>query len=255
MKAWPAAIVIGRRRRLCLGDSAVPRMAIAVAPVINQTGFTSLQPFQPALTYLLTNQLGDSDDVRVLPYGRLVQITRRFAFEGVDLSSRAVIETISATTDAKFVLVPTLMYDNGVWRGRLEIRAPDTGTNVHEYITAGVTSSLEKDAAFGLVRDLAAYVQEHFQSPRSRLRRWLRLSDRSSRRRYAASVRSLDAAAQVEQGLRVGGPRIRRCAKGLRERRRPRSTKSAGAGMVDSGRHADAAGRRRRRSGSARARI
>jgi serine/threonine protein kinase/tetratricopeptide (TPR) repeat protein len=178
-----------------------PRVPIAVAPVINQTGFTSLQSFRPALTYLLTNQLGDSDDVRVLPYGRLVQITRRFAFEGVDLSSRAVIETISATTDSTFVLLPTLIYDNGAWRGRIEIRAPDTGTNVHEYVTAGVASSLEKDAAFGLVRDLAGHVDEYFQSPRSRLRRWLRLSDRSSRRRQAASVRSLDAAAQVEQGL------------------------------------------------------
>jgi tetratricopeptide (TPR) repeat protein len=177
----------------------VERIAVVVAPVSNQTGFEELQPFRLALTNLLTVHLSDAESVRVVPYERVLQVLRRFLFNQEDVASRDVVEAIAADSGARFVLVPTLQYDGGVWKARIEIRAPDTGLNVYTYQTAGVSTSIATDAAFAFMRDLAVHVDQHLSSPRVAARRWFWFSDRSSGR----SVRSLEAARHLEEGLRA----------------------------------------------------
>ena len=177
----------------------VERIAVVVAPVSNQTGFEELQPFRLALTNLLTVHLSNAESVRVVPYERVLQVLRRFLFNQADVASREVVEAIAADSGARFVLVPTLQYDGGVWKARIEIRAPDTGLNVYTYQTAGVSTSIATDAAFAFMRDLAVHVDQHLSSPRVAARRWFWFSDRSS----GPSVRSLDAARHLEEGLRA----------------------------------------------------
>jgi serine/threonine protein kinase/tetratricopeptide (TPR) repeat protein len=178
----------------------VERIAVVVAPVSNQTGFEELQPFRLALTNLLTVHLSDSESVRVVPYERVLQVLRRFLFDRADVASRDVVEAIAADSGARFVLVPTLQYDAGIWKARIEVRAPDTGLNVHTYQTAGVSTSIATDAAFALMRDLAVHVDQHLSTPRVAARKWFWFSDRSSGDR---SVRSLEAARYLEEGLRA----------------------------------------------------
>jgi tetratricopeptide (TPR) repeat protein len=128
----------------------------------------------------------------------VLQVLRRFLLDRTDVASREAIETISAKSGARFVLVPTLLYHGGLWSARIEIRVPRTGLNVQTYETAGVSSSMATEVAFGFMSDLAAHVNEYLASPRTRWRQWLRLSDGGSTERV---VRSLAAAGHFEEGL------------------------------------------------------
>jgi tetratricopeptide (TPR) repeat protein len=176
----------------------IERVSVVVAPMSNQTGFEELQPFRLALTNSLTMRLADSDSVRVVPYDRVLQVLRRFLLDRTDVASREAVEAVGANSGARYVLVPTLLYADGVWRARIEIRVPTTGLNVHTYETEGASSSIATNAAFGFMRDLAVHVSQYMSSPRIRARQWLRLSDGES---AGYSVRSLEAAHQLEEGL------------------------------------------------------
>jgi len=111
------------------------------------------------LTQELVTELSDSSVVRVFPYDRLLQIIRRFRVAGEDVSSRDALQAISGSTRAQQIIVPTLLYENGSWRARLEFRQPTTAINVATVETASVTSSLVKDTAYGLVPALAEKVK------------------------------------------------------------------------------------------------
>jgi tetratricopeptide (TPR) repeat protein len=177
---------------------SIERVAVVVAPVSNQTGFDELQPFRLALTNLLTMHLSDSDSVRVIPYDRVLQALRRYLLDRTEVASRDAVEAVGVSSGARYVLVPTLLYADGVWRARVEIRVPSTGLNVHTFETAGVSSSIATDAAFAFMRHLATHVNEHLASPRARARRVLGLSSADAGQR---AVRSLDAAKELEEGL------------------------------------------------------
>ncbi len=250
---WPRLRCSPRRvRRHVVDHAPVERIAVVVAPVSNQTGFEELQPFRLALTNLLTVHLSNAESVRVVPYERVLQVLRRFLFNQADVASRDVVEAIAADSGARFVLVPTLQYDGGVWKARIEIRAPDTGLNVYTYQTAGVSTSIATDAAFAFMRDLAVHVDQHLSSPRVAARRWFWFSDRSS----GPSVRSLDAARHLEEGLRayhaLEFAAARRAFTAAAERDRRSALRH---GLADARGHVDATGRRGGRKRGAGARI
>src|SRR5205823_6491639 len=56
----------------------VQRIAVVVAPVVNQTGYAELDPYRLALTETLIDELAASPNVRVLSYDRVLQMVRRF---------------------------------------------------------------------------------------------------------------------------------------------------------------------------------
>ena len=180
--------------------SPVERLAIAVAPVANRTGYAELDPYRLALTQQLIASLEDSRVVRPLPFDRLLQIVRRFRTAG-DISSVEAIQAISAASGASIMLSPVLVYENNTWRVRVEVTAP--GSDAVTYDTEPITSALAKDTVYGLVPQVARLVDEHFTT-------------RGPRRAYAANVlrsafgatassgtlmRTLDAAAAFAEGI------------------------------------------------------
>jgi len=182
----------------------VERIPVAVAPVVNQTGYAELDSYRMALTQELTAQLADSGVVRVLPYERLVQIVRRFRQGRGDVSSREALQAIAMHGGADVIIVPTLLYENGAWLARVEFRDVDTATNTATFETPPVLSSLMKATVYGLVAPLAEAVHGHF------------VRSGPARARAAAAIRSLagpepssptarfstlDAASEFERGI------------------------------------------------------
>jgi tetratricopeptide (TPR) repeat protein len=182
----------------------VPRMAIAIAPVANQSGYTELDDYRLALTHTLSAALGESRTVRVTSYERLFEIIRRFALNGTDVSSREAIQAIGANSGAQIVVVPTLLYENRAWRGRAEFRSPETAINTAVYETVPVVSSLSKDTAYALMASLAEGIEQHFQNNApAKVRLVEQLRSIAGRRAPAMmpKLRTLDAAAEFERGL------------------------------------------------------
>ena len=171
----------------------VVRIPIAIAPVANQTGYPEIDPYRLALTQQLVEELAGSPNVRVLPYDRLLQIVRRFLLNGTDVSSREATQALTTESAARFVIVPTLLYEGGAWRARAEFRNPETATNVAVYETDRVVSSLSKDTAYGLMASLAEGIQQHFKANGP--------GKTYSVRSSGARLRTIDAAAAFEQGI------------------------------------------------------
>ena len=183
----------------------VSRVPVAVAPVINQTGYSELEPYRLALTMMLVDQLSGSPTIRVVPYERLLQIVRAFRLEGKDVSSREAIQAITTNSGARIVLVPTLLYENGAWRMRVELRDAATATNVDVIDTAPVASSLPKDTAHGLIPAVASLVETHAGIDQSRraslLARARAMVGGGNDGARVTRPRTLDVAAALEHGL------------------------------------------------------
>jgi tetratricopeptide (TPR) repeat protein len=234
-RRWPSrrtAAIAAAAAALTIGTplwifSPVDRVPVAVAPVVNQTGYADLDAYRLALTRELVAQLADSRQVRVLPYDQLLQIVRRFQSPGSDVSSREAMQALATHSGARTIVVPTLLYEDGGWRARIELRRADTSTDEGTYETAPVVSSLIKDAAYGLMPQLADGVEARFleagprrasvahtarqltgASPAARTTRFRTLDaaaafeqalDASDRLEYAAALRALEAATQQDQ--------------------------------------------------------
>jgi tetratricopeptide (TPR) repeat protein len=182
----------------------VARVRVAIAPVINQSGFPELDPYRMPLTHSLVAALGESRRIRVTPYDRQLQILRRFLQNGPDVSSREALATLATNARASFVVVPTIVRENDAWRARAEIRNSETATNVAVYTTDPVVSSLKKDTAYGLIASLATIVDDHFKSAgpmRAKAFDALRRLVGSGGALPAPKVRTLDAAQAFEAGI------------------------------------------------------
>ena len=139
----------------------VARISVAIVPVSNFTGEQELDPYRLALTESLVEDLGASSSIRVVSYGRLLEITRRFLDAG-NVSNSEAIQAIAATAGARFIVVPTLVNRGEAWQATAEVRNVETGTSVAKYETAATTSSLPKDTVYRLMEPLANKIQEHF---------------------------------------------------------------------------------------------
>ncbi len=185
--------------------SPVERVPFVVAPVVNQTGYAELDGYRMALTRELIAQLADSRQARVMPYDQLLQIVRRFQAPGQDVSSREAMQSLAAHSDARLIVVPTLLYENGGWRARVEFRRPDTATADGAYETAPVVSSLLKDTVYGLMPRLAEGVEAHLLTTAPRRAYvadlvWSLIENATPM--HAVRLRTLDAAALLERRAR-----------------------------------------------------
>ena len=176
----------------------VERVAIAVAPFSNQTGDSDLEQYRLALTQTLTLSLEDSRDLQVTPYGRVLEVLRRFVQQKADVSNRDAIQVITASTGAALVVVPTLLRDGGAWSARVELRDPRTSTSVWVHETEPQTSSLTRDVAFRLAIVLADDIDTHLRSPRTAVMKALAFP--SSRQRRPGRARTLDVAKAFADG-------------------------------------------------------
>ena len=171
----------------------IDRVSVVIAPVANQTGDASLQPYRLALTHALERRLAESRFVRVVPHPELVQMLRKFLSSGVDVSSRDAIQAISTESGASVVVVPALLYENGSMRARAEFLNPATATPTGEpYQTGSRTSVLTKDTASELIEALAVGIEERFRNGR-----WTGIE----RAVPSARFRTLDAGKAFEEGI------------------------------------------------------
>jgi tetratricopeptide (TPR) repeat protein len=171
---------------------------------VNQTGYAELDGYRMALTRELIAQLADSRHARVMPYDQLLQIVRRFQAPGQDVSSREAMQSLAAHSDASLIVVPTLLYENGGWRARVEFRRPDTATADGAYETAPVVSSLLKDTVYGLMPRLAEGTEAYLLTTAPRRAYFADLARSLIGRAaptHALRLRTLDAAALLERGL------------------------------------------------------
>jgi len=182
----------------------VDRIPVVIAPVANQTGYAELDAYRLALTQELVAQLAEARSVRVLPYDRLLQIVRRFRVAGQDISSREVMQALAMRGGSEIIIAPTLLYENGAWKARVEFRSAKTATNDATGETAFAVSSLTKETVYGLMAPLAEVVEEYFEAtgPRkARVAATIRNLMGRAPMVVTSRLRTLDAAAAFEQGL------------------------------------------------------
>ena len=142
----------------------VVRIPIAIAPVVNQTGDATLDPFRLALTQALLAELGDSPNARVLRMTGAADRARVPA-EGDRRFEQGGRSGADDPERAQSVVIPTLLYENGSWRARAEFRNPGDGDE-HRGLRDGaaVVSSLSKDTAYALMASLGEGIQQHFKA-------------------------------------------------------------------------------------------
>jgi tetratricopeptide (TPR) repeat protein len=180
-----------------------PRQVVAIAPVVNETGYDQLGAYRMALTNALLYALADSPTIRVVGHDELSEAVRGFRVDGRDLSSTAVIQAVAGSSGADFLIVPTILKEGDRWKARLDVRDPVTATTdtVRE-IEAGA-SVLVKESAYAMVTPLAEEIERHFASlsSRSRLRAFVHRLLTGAGGPQRPVVNSLDAADALEQGL------------------------------------------------------
>jgi tetratricopeptide (TPR) repeat protein len=169
----------------------VVRIPIAIAPLANHTGEPELDEYRLALTEALIDELGESPNVRVVPYLRLLEIVRRFISAG-DPSSTDAIHAIATHAGVAFVVVPSLEYRDGTWHAQAQVRSVDAGTAT-PYETEAISSSLPKDTGYRLVALLSDVVQRHFEANGP--------GRPFARRPASARFGNLDAARAFEEGI------------------------------------------------------
>jgi tetratricopeptide (TPR) repeat protein len=177
--------------------AAVQRIPIAIAPVVNQTGYADLDPYRLALTLALITDLSESPNIRVLSYPRLLQIVRRFIASGTDVSSRDAVQAVTTYGGPRFVVLPVLTYEGGRLRARAEIQDASTSTTAAVVETDAVSSTLARDTAYTLIGQIAPLVQEHFRTNGP--------GKSYTVRSASARLRSLDAVKAFEEGLSALG--------------------------------------------------
>ena len=181
--------------------SPVERVPVAVAPMVNQTGYAELDQYRMALTQELTAALSESRSIRVFPYDRLLQIVRRFRAPGQDVSSREATQALTLHSGARLIVVPTLLYEDNGWKARVEFRDAETATSAAPpFETELVVSSLMKDAVYGLLAPLAVGIQDRFLRAGPR-RAYVAGLIRTPAGAPTPRLRSVDASAAFEQGL------------------------------------------------------
>jgi tetratricopeptide (TPR) repeat protein len=180
------------------------RTTVAVVPFLNHTGYAELDQYRMALTLQVIERLEHMPGIRVLSYNGLASIVRRYRAPDADISSREAIEAIATHSGAPLLLVPMVFRENGQWKARAEFRRPDTATAGDSVQTAGLVSSLPRDAVFDSSIQLTDAIGRRLIERGSiraalgiRLRRLLGTIPTIESPR----LRSLDAAAAFERAL------------------------------------------------------
>jgi tetratricopeptide (TPR) repeat protein len=156
----------------------VERVSVAVAPVVNGTGFRELNGLEFTLAEELAAALADSRVVRVVSTGRVREIARRFRRTG-DATGPDAALAIAGGTRADMLLASSLVIEGGAVVGRVDVSP--TGGVKEQLSTAPVISGLHHETAQTLTLQLASLIEEHIarRGPvRGRImlgvQRWLR---------------------------------------------------------------------------------
>lgn len=166
--ASAAVVLLAAAAAFIWRSRPMARVRVAITPVANHTGVTTLDRYRLALTDGLIGELSESPNIRVVPYIRLLEMVRPFTGPGADMSGSEAVHAVATASGAPFVVVPTLTYRDrdASWLMQIQIRNAETGTTVASYETPPVNSALSEQTAFRLVTAAAAEIQTHFKAQR-----------------------------------------------------------------------------------------
>ncbi len=141
----------------------VERVRVAVLPFKNQTGDARLDAFRLTLTQILILDLTGSPNIQVLPYERLVEITRGFEREGKDISSPEALQAISSYSNSRFLVVPTMFAVGSALRESAEFRDAQTLEAAGAARVERVRSGPGEETLYSMLDELANQIQVHFK--------------------------------------------------------------------------------------------
>jgi tetratricopeptide (TPR) repeat protein len=181
------------------------RISIAVVPAVNLTGYGELDALLPGLTHLIAVALMDSPTVRAIGHEHLSSILKGVRSRGHGLSSGEALQAIKANTGAQVLVVVSIRNrnDNAGFSATVEFRDRETLTAAGEpYETAAVTSAIIDDTAYRLIAPVVEGIEAHFRARSSRaiFASFLRGAF-GAEPALRLPVRTLDAAANLEQGI------------------------------------------------------
>jgi tetratricopeptide (TPR) repeat protein/predicted Ser/Thr protein kinase len=139
------------------------RVRVAVLPFKNQTGNAGLDAFRLTLTQILILDLTGSPNIHVLPYERLVEITRGFEREGKDTSSPEALQAISSYSNSRFLVVPTMFAVGSELRVSAEFRDAQTLEAAGAARVEQVRSGSAEETLYSMLDELANQIQVHFE--------------------------------------------------------------------------------------------
>ena len=140
------------------------RIRVAVLPFRNQTGDARLDAFRLTLTQILVLDLTGSPNIQVLPYERLVEITRGFEGEGKDISSPEALQAISSYSNSRFLVVPTMFAVGSALRVSAEFRDAQTLETAGAARVERVRSGPAEEIVYTMLDELANQIQVHFKN-------------------------------------------------------------------------------------------
>jgi tetratricopeptide (TPR) repeat protein len=169
------------------------RVPIVIIPVANQTGLPELDPYVPALTYAIIEQLSESAYVRPVPWTRMLETLRGFAAKKTVLSGNQVVAAFRTAAPGQRLIRPALIKNGERWHVQVEVLDGTRPTIQTTFETAGVpTSVLRAKLAHDLMRDTAAAIEQHFKP------RWI---TRTSEAAVGPRLATLDAVRAMVEGI------------------------------------------------------
>ncbi len=140
------------------------RIRVAVLPFANRTGDKRLEPFRLTLTQILVLDLTGSPNIRVLPYERLLDITRGFEAEGKDMSSPEATQAIANYSDSRYVVIPAMFGLGNTLRISAEFRDARTGETVTAIKVERARSRSGEETVYSMLDELADGIQVYFKN-------------------------------------------------------------------------------------------
>ncbi len=139
------------------------RIRVAVLPFSNQTGNAALERFRMTLTQMMVLDLTGSPNVQVLPYERLLELSRGFEAGGKDIYQPEAIKTVADYSGSRFVVVPSMFAAGNMLRLSAEFRDVRSGETVAAAKVERSLSGSPEETFYSMQDELADRIQDYFK--------------------------------------------------------------------------------------------
>ncbi len=162
-----AAAIVVWRARTPIAPRA--RLSVTVLPYINRTGDPRLDTFRLTLTQILVLDLAGSPNIKVLPYERLIELTRALEGEaqpaaaGQAVSTSEAIQTLANYTNARYVVLPTMFALGNTLRVTAEFHDAQTGETVDVVQVDHTLAGPPEETIYRMQDELANSIEEKFR--------------------------------------------------------------------------------------------
>jgi serine/threonine-protein kinase len=139
------------------------RIRIVVLPFANRTGQPQLDAARWALTEVFISELTGSPNVQVLPYERLVELTRGLEAQGKDPSSEEGARIVGSYSKVQYVVAPSMLIVGSTARLQADFRNPQTGEALDNRRLERAQAGAAADTFYSMLSGLAGETQKYFK--------------------------------------------------------------------------------------------